>query len=174
MIPLDAFLSIHWISIETPSFACMLRKTGLCRVSFRTHFDASTIGSHTHTQYSCYTMNLKISARKCQQKPCLQLLPGSQMFESLEMALPQEACWRVEICCMRYFNVSPKLVKRKMNIWKPKTAAEVGNKNQEPAIKFAAEIGRYDDMTTILGVLPWFDSMLCGSFLADEVKQIYG
>ena len=108
--------------IETPSFACMLRKTGLCRVYFRTHFDASTIGSHTHTQYSCYTMNLKISARKCQQKPCLQLLPGSQMFESLEMALPQEACWRVEICCMRYFNVSPKLVKRS---WQQKLATKI-------------------------------------------------
>lgn len=88
------------ISIETPSFACILRKRSLCHAYFRTHLMLQQL-VHTPT-YSCYTMNLKISARKCHQKPCLQLLPGSQMLESLEMALPQEACWCVEICCMNW------------------------------------------------------------------------
>ena len=87
---------------------------------------------------------LKISARKCQQKPCLRLLPGSQMFESLEMALPQEACWCVEIFCMNWlqcFTGAGEAKDEHLETVSKTAAASLAEKKQEPADEICSSNG---------------------------------
>ena len=170
-IPLDVF---HHFNRN--SLLCMYSEKKKCVSRVFSHSFRCFNNWFTHPHIAATQWIWRSVPGSVNKNPCLQLLPGSQMFESLEMALPQEACWCVEICCMNWLQCFTGAGEAKdENLETPQTgnciAGEKKNKTGASDEFCSSNWERwcYDDFWSF--AIVWQHGL---SWLLAEVKEIYG